>query len=71
MSLTHERTTIPQHLQFQCVHSTFIPNFLWGSMPLDYPPNPGCFFHPSSGKAKQRPDGEMLPQALAWHQAPT
>lgn len=33
MSLTHEHTTFPQHLQFQCVHSTFIPNFLWCSLP--------------------------------------
>lgn len=71
MNLTHEHTVFPQHLQFQCVHSTFIPHFLWFSLPVDYAPTPGCFSHPSSGKVKQRPDGAMLPQALAWHQAPT
>lgn len=33
MNLTHEHTIFPQHLQFRCVHSTFIPHFLWFSLP--------------------------------------
>ena len=46
---------ISWHPQLQCVHNTFLHNFLWGRLLRDCSTNAGCSSHPSSGKAEQRP----------------
>lgn len=71
MNLTHEHTIFPQHLQFQCVHSTFIPHFLWFSLPRGLRTNSWLLLPSQLRKGQAKARWRMLPQALAWHQAPT